>query len=184
MTALADALGNADGRATLVELVPWAGPLQHDDAGRHLELARNLAADPRVTAVTITDNAGGHVRLGPLTLGRTIREMGGDVVVHLSCRDRSRGSLESVAFGLASEGLTDVLALSGDYPREGFGGLSRPVFDIDSVGLLALLEHLAPDAVFHAGCAVNPFKSVERDLLPQLLKLRLKVRAGARFAIA
>jgi methylenetetrahydrofolate reductase (NADPH) len=184
VTALADALREADGRATLVELVPWAGPLQHDDAGRHLELARNLAADPRVTAVTITDNAGGHVRLGPLTLGRTIREMGGDVVVHLSCRDRSRGSLESVAFGLASEGLTDVLALSGDYPREGYGGLSRPVFDIDSVGLLALLEHLAPDAVFHAGCAVNPFKSVERDLLPQLLKLRLKVRAGARFAIA
>jgi methylenetetrahydrofolate reductase (NADPH) len=185
MTAFADALARADGRVTLVELVPWAGPLQHDDAGRHLELARSLAADTRVTAVTITDNAGGHVRLGPLTLGRAIQDMGGSVVVHLSCRDRSRASLESVAFGLASEGLHDVLALSGDYPKEGYGGLSAPVFDIDSVGLLALLEHLAPEgATFHAGCAVNPFKSVERDLVPQLLKLRLKVRAGARFAIA
>jgi methylenetetrahydrofolate reductase (NADPH) len=184
MTGLAEALTRQDGRVTLVELVPWAGPLQHDDAGRHLELARSLAADPRVTAVTITDNAGGHVRLGPLTLGRAIRDMGGEVVVHLSCRDRSRASLESVAFGLASEGLGDVLALSGDFPREGFGGLSRPVFDIDSVALLALLEHLRSDgAAFNAGCAVNPFKTVEADLVPQLLKLRLKVRAGARFAI-
>src|SRR5918992_3519429 len=82
MTPFATSLARGDGRVTLVELVPWAGPLQHDDAGRHLELARNLAADPRITAVTITDNAGGHVRLGPQTLGRTIREMGGDVVVH------------------------------------------------------------------------------------------------------
>jgi methylenetetrahydrofolate reductase (NADPH) len=110
--------------------------------------------------------------------------MGGQVLVHLSCRDRSRASLESLAFGLASEGLTDVLALSGDYPREGFGGLSRPVFDIDSVALLALLAHVGTTgSTFHAGCVVNPFKSVRRDLLPQLLKLALKVRAGARFVI-
>jgi methylenetetrahydrofolate reductase (NADPH) len=178
------ALERGDGRATLVELVPWAGPLQHDDGGRHLELSRALAQDPRISAITITDNAGGHVRLGPLTLGRAILEMGGDVVVHLSCRDRSRASLESVAFGLASEGLTNVLALSGDYPREGYGGLSRPVFDIDSVGLLALLTDMASrGGAFTAGAAVNPFKGVEADLVPQLLKLALKARAGAAFAI-
>lgn len=184
LTDFKAALGRGDGRVALVELVPWAGPLQHDHGGRHLELSRALAADPRVSAITITDNAGGHVRLGPLTLGRAILEMGGDVVVHLSCRDRSRASLESVAFGLASEGLTNVLALSGDYPREGFGGLSRPVFDIDSVGLLALLTDMASrGGAFTAGAAVNPFKSLEADLVPQLLKLAMKARAGARFAI-
>ena len=184
MTAFADALATSDGRVTLVELVPWAGPLQHEAGDRHKEVARELAVDPRVTAITITDNAGGHVRLGPLTLGRAILDMGGEVMVHLSCRDRSRASLESLAFGLASEGLTNVLALSGDYPREGFGGLSRPVFDIDSVALLALLGHLEEGgAHFTAGVAVNPFKALEADLVPQLLKLAMKVRAGARFAI-
>jgi methylenetetrahydrofolate reductase (NADPH) len=177
-------MGRADGRVVLVELVPWAGPLQHQDAARHLDQARALAADPRVTAVTITDNAGGHIRLGPLTLGRAILEAGSDVVVHVACRDRNRASLASLAFGLASEGLTNVLALSGDYPSEGFRGLARPVFDIDSVGLLSLLhERGEVRADFYAGAAVNPFKSVERDLVPQLLKLSLKVRAGARFAI-
>ena len=184
MTVFADALQRADGRTTLVELVPWAGPLQDDAGDRHLELARAIAADSRITAVTITDNAGGHVRLGPLTLGRAITEMGSDVVVHLSCRDRSRASLETVAFGLASEGLTNVLALSGDYPKEGFGGLSRPVFDIDSVALLSLLRHVSEDGPrFTAGAAVNPFKSVERDLSPQLQKLAMKAKAGADFAI-
>jgi methylenetetrahydrofolate reductase (NADPH) len=166
-----------------VELVPWAGALDHDDAARHLHTARELAADPRVTAVTITDNAGGHVRLGPLTLGRAVRDEGADVVVHLSCRDRSRGALTSLAWDLASSGITDVLALSGDYPVEGYGGLSRPVFDIDSVALLALLRDVMPGRFF-AGGVVNPFKTVERDLVPQLLKLAMKVRAGARFAIS
>ena len=184
MTVFADSLVRNDGRTTLVELVPWAGPLQHEAGERHLEVARALAADPRVTAITITDNAGGHVRLGPLTLGRALQEMGSEIVVHLSCRDRSRGSLESVAFGLASEGLTNVLALSGDYPKEGYGGLSRPVFDIDAVGLVALLRHVSGlGPRFTTGVAVNPFKGVEADLVPQLLKLAMKVRAGADYAI-
>ena len=183
-TPFEEALARSDGRATLVELVPWHGPIQHEVGGRHLHLARSLAADPRITAVSITDNAGGHVRLGPLTLGRAIRETGSDVVVHLACRDRNRAALETMAFGLASEGLTNVLALTGDYPREGFGGLARPVFDIDSVGLLSLLsERAAVGADLFTGAAVNPFKSAERDLVPQLLKLAMKRRAGAGFAI-
>jgi methylenetetrahydrofolate reductase (NADPH) len=58
------------------------------------------------------------------------------------------------------------------------------VFDIDSVGLLSLLRDLpggGPE--LYSGAVVNPFKSVERDLVPQLLKLAMKVRAGARFVI-
>jgi methylenetetrahydrofolate reductase (NADPH) len=179
------AMARRDGRATLVELVPWAGPLQAEAGERARVMARDLAADERVTALTITDNAGGVVRLGPLTLGRAIHDMGGQVVVHLACRDRSRAGLQSTAYGLASEGLTNVLALSGDYPREGFGGRSRAVFDIDSVGLITLLRDLSGHGPrFTIGCAVNPFKAVEADLVPQLLKLAMKARAGADLAIS
>jgi len=184
MTAFTESLARADGQTTLVELVPWAGPLQDEAGERHRETAQQLSANPRVTALTITDNAGGFVRLGPLTLGRAILDMGGEVVVHLACRDRSRASLESVAFGLASEGLTNVLALSGDYPKEGYQGGSRAVFDIDSVGLTSLLRHLSQKGPrFNVGVAINPFKAVEADLVPQYLKLDLKVRAGADLAI-
>jgi methylenetetrahydrofolate reductase (NADPH) len=184
MTTFADALARADGHTTLVELVPWAGPLQDKAGDGARAMAQELAGDPRVTALTITDNAGGYVRLGPLTLGRAIIAMGGQVVVHLACRDRSRAALQSTAFGLASEGLTNVLALSGDYPREGFRGRSRAVFDIDSVGLISLLRELSADGpCFTVGCAINPFKAFEADLVPQLLKLAMKARAGADLAV-
>ena len=164
--------------------MPWAGPLQHEAGDRHRHMAEELSGDPRITALTITDNAGGFVRLGPLTLGQAIQQMGGQVVVHLACRDRNRAALQSAAFGLASDGLTSVLALSGDYPKEGFHGRSRPVFDIDSVGLITLLRDMSGHGPrFTIGCAINPFKALEGDLVPQYLKLAMKVRAGADLAI-
>jgi methylenetetrahydrofolate reductase (NADPH) len=170
--------------ATLVELVPWAGPLSDAKAEKHLAAGRELAADPRVAALTVTDNAGGHVRLSPLSLGRALVELGANVVAHVSCRDRSRGALKSLAWDLASAGITDILALSGDYPADGFEGLSRAVFDIDSVALLAMLDEIrgAQMDIF-AGAAINPYKLHENELVPQLLKLALKQRAGARFTI-
>ncbi|HSM33178.1 MAG TPA: methylenetetrahydrofolate reductase C-terminal domain-containing protein [Anaerolineae bacterium] len=184
MTAFPDSLARDDGRTTLVELVPWAGPLQDQAGERARQMAEELSSDERVTALTITDNAGGFVRLGPLTLGQAIAHMGGEVVVHLACRDRNRAALQSTAYGLASDGLTSVLALSGDYPKEGFGGRSRPVFDIDSVALITLLRDLSDHGPhFTIGCAVNPFKALEADLVPQYLKLAMKVRAGADLAI-
>ena len=184
MSAFAESLARNDGSTTLVELVPWAGPLQDDAGERHREAARELVTDERVTALTVTDNAGGFVRLGPLTLGQAIQNMGGECVVHLACRDRSRAALQSTVYGLASEGLTNTLALSGDYPKEGFGGRSRAVFDIDSVGLIAMLRDAGQHGPsFTIGCAINPFKAVEADLVPQYLKLAMKIRAGADVAI-
>ena len=184
MTTLSDALVRADGCLVLAELVPWAGTIQDQAGDRLRSEARDLAADRRVTAITITDNAGGHVRLGPLTLGHAIHDMGGEVLVHVACRERNRASLESLAYGLASERLTNVLALSGDFPKDGYHGRSRPVFDIDSVGLLSLLRDASAHGLdFTTGAAVNPFKALESDLVPQLLKLALKVRVGASFAI-
>jgi methylenetetrahydrofolate reductase (NADPH) len=177
-------LADPAGFATLVELVPWAGPLSDARAEKHLATGRELAADPRVAALTVTDNAGGHVRLSPLSLGRALVEGGAEVVAHVSCRDRSRGALTTLAWDLASAGISDILALSGDYPADGFGGLSRPVFDIDSVGLLEMLQGLrSGGADYFAGCAVNPYKRHENELVPQLLKLAMKARAGARFTI-
>ncbi len=42
---------------------------------------------------------------------------------------------------------------------------------------------VAPPTSFYLGVAVNPFKRVERDLVPQYAKLAFKARMGARFAI-
>ncbi len=185
--------------ATVVELVPWAGELDDARGERPLRMAVDLAGDPRVTALSITDNAGGHARLSPGTPAQPLVELGHDVIVHVACRDRNRNGTQSLGWDLLSRGLTTVLAVSGDYPVEGYEGLSKPVFDIDSVGLISLFRELGEAAVaraatdglpdpetraFFLGCAISNVKRFERELIPQYLKLALKVRSGAEYVIS
>ena len=196
--ALRNVLADPAGFATVVELVPWAGELTDPRGSKPLRIAADLASDARITTLSVTDNAGGHVRLSPDAPAEALVALGHDVVVHIACRDRNRNALQSLGWDLMSRGLTTVLALSGDYPVEGFGGLGRPVFDVDSVALLQLYRELGvaatarangdadaepQDRGFYLGCAVDPFKRLERDLVPQYLKLAMKVRAGAAYTI-
>ncbi len=185
--------------ATVVELVPWAGELEDSRGERSLRMAVDLAGDPRITALSITDNAGGHPRLSPGTPAQPVVTLGHDVIVHVACRDRNRNALQSLGWDLLSRGLSTVLAVTGDYPVEGYEGLSKPVFDIDSVGLLGLFRELGEAVVaraaeggvpdpdtrsFFLGCAVSNVKRFEREVIPQYQKLRLKVRSGASFVIS
>ena len=54
---------------------------------------------------------------------------GKEVVIHLTCKDLNRNGLESEAWMLNSEGFHNILAMTGDYPAAGDGGLAKPVFD-------------------------------------------------------
>ena len=120
------------------------------------------------------------------------------MVIHLSCKDLNRNGLESAAWRALTEQVEHILALTGDYPTTGFGNGAQPVFDLDSIGLITLLQSMndgmqirgaggkvtdlhKPD--FFVGCAVSPFKRHEREYLPQLLKLARKIHCGARWAI-
>ncbi len=162
-----------------------------------VETARELAADPRVHVLSITDNPGGRAMIAPDLLGGDLLERGQEVIIHLSCKDRNRNALESRGWTLGSEGFHNILALSGDYPVKGHEGVAAPVFDIDSVGLLRLFsamnEGLADErrpaerldrTDFFLGCVVTNHKRHEREVMPQYFKLRKKVAAGARFSIS
>ena len=172
-----------------LELVPGA-----ESGGRSVDrvmtIAKDALADGRISAVTITDNPGGNPSLSPDVLGREILEMGMDVIVHFTCRDSNRAGIESRALQLAHMGLKNILALNGDYSGTGFGGQGAPVFDLDSVNLICLLNMLRERTVgdsdqsgFFIGCAVSPFKSREAECFAQYYKLCKKASAGARFAI-
>ena len=178
------------------ELVTSRGLITATTGRELLGVARALAEDPRVDVLSITDNPGGHAMLAPDTLGTDLVSRGQEVVIHLSCKDWNRNALESRAWKLSSEGFDNVLALSGDYPITGHRGLAAPVFDIDSVGLISLLAEMndglrdtrKPDVRldrtdFLIGCVVTNRKRHEREVMPQLFKLRKKVAAGARFVI-
>lgn len=199
MTTLQDKLEHSSDFLIGVELVSTRGTVLETRATKTVEFARGLASHPRIDWVSITDNAGGNPMLAAPALGGPFRDSGREVVIHLSCKDFNRNGLESEAWHLASEGFHNLLVLSGDYSGSGIGGGAKPVFDIDSVGLLTLLGQMnagldvtRPSAKkaarldpthFFPGAVVTNFKLHENEVVPQLLKMERKLAAGARFLI-
>jgi methylenetetrahydrofolate reductase (NADPH) len=149
--------------------------------------------------ISITDNPGGNPHLAPEAIGNALLKKGHNVNIHVTCKDRNRNALESRAWQLASDGFTNILALSGDYPAGGYQGTGRPVFDMDSVALLKMFTSLSrglevdlPGKVktaelsktdFLLSATVSPFKRHEAEYLSQYFKMEKKVRAGAGFFI-
>ncbi len=173
-----------------VELVSVRGSMSEATALRVRDVATRLVESPNVDWISITDNAGGNPQLAPMALGKPILYAGKEVVIHLTCKDLNRNALESAAWELDSEGFHNVLAMTGDYPVSGSGGRAKPVFDLDSVSLIAMLDrmnrgfddkHLKTS--FLIGAVTNNCKLREGEVVPQYLKLRKKIECGARFII-
>ncbi len=172
-----------------LELVPG-----RESTGRVVDTVMGVATDAfsdgRVSAVSMTDNPGGNPSLSPDAIGHRIFSIGMDVIVHFTCRDMNRAGMESRALQLAMMGMKNILALTGDYAGQGFGGQGAPVFDLDSVTVQIMLELISgrikaagdPDGFF-TGCAVSPFKRTEGETFAQYAKLSRKVAAGAKFVI-
>lgn len=183
------------------ELVSTRGTMAQPKARRAAALSKELSDCNRINWVSITDNAGGNPQLSPMALGKPILYAGKDVVIHLSCKDFNRNGLESEAWQLASEGFHNILALSGDAPAEGYRGRPKGVFDIDSVGLITLLNEMnrglgvrtvtngqprsamLESTNFFIGAVTTNIKLHENEVIPQYLKLRKKVECGANFII-
>ena len=196
MSALREKLSAPDPFVIGTELVTTRGVIEQHSGRALVELAHQLAENPRIDFLSLTDNPGGNPMIAPDMLANRMREVGQDVILHVACKDMNRNAIESRAWKAASAGLDNILALSGDYPIAGQSGTAAPVFDIDSVGLLQLLSDMnegveelrAPDGRllgtnFFLGCVVTNHKLHEREVMPQYFKLEKKVRAGARFVI-
>jgi methylenetetrahydrofolate reductase (NADPH) len=180
------------------EVVTSRGPAVRGGPQDLRAFAQALLDDPRIGWISVTDNPGGAPMLPPDWLAGQVAERGANVVLHLTCKDANRNGLETAAWRYASEGFQNILAITGDYPTTGFGGLPEPVFDLDSVGLISLLRSMndglevpsrrgtpekLPKTDFFIGCVVSPFKRHERELVPQYFKLVRKLAAGARWVI-
>jgi len=184
-----------------VELVTTRGTMADRQAVQTRSFAAELVHYDAVDWVSITDNAGGNPQLSPMALGKPILYGGKEVLIHLSCKDFNRNCLESAAWELSSEGFHNILALSGDYPAAGYHGQGKPVFDIDSIGLLTMLDEMnrglsrpkvgrngerepMRQTSFFAGAVATNFKRHENEVVPQLLKLERKIACGAKFIVA
>ncbi len=183
-----------------VELVSIRGSMAERSAVKARTFANQLVESPHVDWISITDNAGGNPQLAPQALAKPILYAGKETVIHLTCKDANRNGLESEAWLLHSEGFQNILAMTGDYPVTGNDGLAKPVFDIDSVGLISMLKKMndgfiPPDdrgngkreplekTNFLIGAVTTNYKLLEGEVMPQYFKLRKKVECGAHFII-
>ena len=198
MLSLREKLFESSRFLVAAELVSVRGSMAEKSAIKARGYANELVANPDIDWISITDNAGGNPQLAPLALGRPILYAGKEVVIHLTCKDLNRNGLESEAWMLSSEGFNNILAMTGDYPVAGADGLAKPVFDIDSVGLISLLNRmnhgLGPGEARNGGHSLNRtqfcigavttnFKLREGEVVPQYLKLLKKIECGAHFII-
>ena len=163
-----------------------------------IENARKAARSGKVCAISITDNPGGNPAIATDVLCAEILKACIEPLVHIAMRDKSRNQAESLLFQLTALDIHNVLMLTGDYPSNlGFKGKSKPVFDLDSVNGLRLVEEMnrgmereimrktvrLAASSFFAGVAFSPFKQMEAEVMGQFYKMQKKMEAGADFVI-
>jgi methylenetetrahydrofolate reductase (NADPH) len=148
---------------------------------RLLEAASGLARIHAVVAGSITSYAGGAMGRDPLRVAAAARARGLTPNIHLTCVSQDRHELVKTLDDMHALALENVFALTGDYPG---AGDQPPVFDLDSVQLVRLIEERRRGgAAFHIAVAVSPFKYTEADCVYQYVKLEKKIAGGADVAI-
>jgi methylenetetrahydrofolate reductase (NADPH) len=167
------------------------------------EITPPLSADPKdlleralplkglADAVNVTDGASARAHLESTVAASLLLQNGIEPILQLTCRDRNRIALQSQLVGAAALGIVNVLALTGDDPKQGDQPDAKPVFDLDSTGLIATavsirdkkqLPHgraVGGQADYFIGAADMPLDP-PADWKPSSLKK--KIDAGAQFA--
>jgi 5,10-methylenetetrahydrofolate reductase len=163
------------------------GPPKGTDAAHLLEMAESLR--DHVDAINVTDQQSSVMTLGSLAVCHLLARRDLEPVFQVTCRDRNRIALQSDLLSAAVLGIENVLCLTGDYVTLGDHPQAKPVFDLDSVGLLQAVGRLQEGhdlagkplqgvPTFFPGAVVSPGA---KPLGPQIAKMEKKVAAGAKF---
>ena len=169
----------------------------HNVADAEAFVKEAAATENGIRVISVTDLPGGNPALPPEAFTSFILENHLEAIAHLSGKDGNRSFLEARLHALARVGVSNILALTGDAQKEGFSGRGKPVYDLDSVLILWLLQSLRSGLEYNlgarkvrttpfeflAGAVVNPYKVREPDQMMQFFKLELKIAAGAQFII-
>jgi 5,10-methylenetetrahydrofolate reductase len=142
-----------------------------------------------VDAINVTDNQGANMRISPLAASALLVREGIEPIYQVTCRDRNRLALQSDLLGAAALGVTNILALTGDFISFGDHPQGKPVFDLDSVQLLNVIDNLnkgkdmnghqlTGSTTFFCGAAASPDAE---PLELTLIKIEKKAAAGAGF---
>ncbi len=163
-------------------------PPKGGNPGHMMAMAKTLKG--RVHAANVTDGSRAVLRMCPLAASVLLQQEGIEPICQMACRDRNRMGLEADLIGAHALGIRNILALTGDPVKAGDHTNGRPVFELESVGLLKVIDLLnqgqdsnhqpLPDGPLDllAGAAVDPqlksWSGLER-------RFEHKLAAGAQF---
>jgi 5,10-methylenetetrahydrofolate reductase len=141
-----------------------------------------------VHAANVTDNQTAVCRMTPLACSVFMQEVGLEPVMQMVCRDRNRLALQADMLGAWALGVRNIMILGGDPPKVGNHPDAKPVFDLDTVALMAVArdmrekktflngEEMKVAPAFFVGGAESPFGDQSKGD-----RLAAKVDAGANF---
>jgi methionine synthase / methylenetetrahydrofolate reductase (NADH) len=159
---------------------------------RVLEQVQNVMASKKVDAIDVNSGPLARVGMDALSLSGALEARGIETIPHLTTRDANLIGLQAMLLGAWTiGGVRNVLAVTGDPPSVGGSPGSMGVYEVDSIGLVKVMarlnqgmdwggKNLGGSTNFTIGVAVNP---LAEDLDEELRRFRLKVEAGAHFAM-
>ena len=160
------------------------------DVSKPLQDARSLI-QAGADVINIADGPRATVRMSNLALGlRMQSELDTEVLLHVCCRDRNLLGLQSFVLGAYVLGVRNLVVITGDPPKVGDYPDATAVYDVDSVGLLRLLDGYNR-GIDPAGKAMDPTSFVlatgvepgAADFAREMVRLRQKVAAGANLVM-
>jgi homocysteine S-methyltransferase len=159
---------------------------------RIYEQVDRVMASQKVDAIDINSGAMARVGMDALVVAGALEARGVETVPHLTTRDQNIIGLQAMLLGAWTVGsVRNVLAITGDPPSVGDYPEASGVYEVDSVGLVKILNRLnqgtdwagktlGGQTNFAIGVAVNP---VADDLDTEIARFYAKVEAGAHFAM-
>ncbi|HET7745722.1 MAG TPA: bifunctional homocysteine S-methyltransferase/methylenetetrahydrofolate reductase [Vicinamibacteria bacterium] len=170
-----------------VELDPPKGA----DPGRLLDRAQ-YCKENEVDAINVADGPRASARMSAQSVCVLMQtKVGVDTILHYTCRDRNLLGIQSDLLGAYAMGLRNILAITGDPPKLGDYPDATAVYDVDSIGLIRIMNHLnhgrdlagnpiGPALGIHIGCGADPSKP---DMDKEVRRLEEKVKAGAEYVM-
>lgn len=160
-------------------------------AAKMLEGAR-IAQERGADAVNVADSPMARVRMGALALCVLVQQQVGiESILHFTTRDRSLMALQSDLIGAHALGVRNIIALTGDPPSLGDQRDSSAVYDVDSIGLVRVIDAFnrgldragkpfGTRSAFTIAVASDPTRP---DLVQEVDRFHKKVSSGAHLTM-
>lgn len=178
---------NRENFVVSVEVNPPAGL----DPSKSINAAKMLQRHG-IDVINIADGPRASVRMANWAMASMVqRELDMEVIVHLCGRDRNLLGLQSDVLAYHALGLNNLVVVTGDPPKVGDYPHATAVFDLDSIGILKMINNfnrgidpagrdVGATTQFFCACGAEPAAA---DYERELRRLEEKKAAGASFVM-